>query len=126
MPGRSDPRDYAREFFRDHDGLTYVYATGHWYKIENHDEPQSESRPAGLKYSLAFFDVENVCLVRFDNSHPPSLRGRPNPVAFDHWHRRTAQGDELVPYSFTTVEQLLVDFFEAIDRHLPPEFRTSG
>jgi hypothetical protein len=31
-----------------------------------------------------------------------------------------------VPYNFTSVAQLLIDFFEMVDRHLPPEFQTSG
>jgi hypothetical protein len=126
MPTKPPHRDYTREFFCDHNGLTYCYPTGHRYKIESQDQPVSESRPAGLKYSLTFFDSENVCLVRFDNSHPPRLRGHPNPPAFDHWHRQTAKGDELVPYNFTSVAQLLIDFFEMVDRHLPPEFQTSG
>jgi hypothetical protein len=118
--------DDLRDFFRDHHGVTYFYPTGHWFKIECQEQPRSASRPVGLKYSLTFFNPEDVCLERFDNSHPPNLRGRPNPAAFDHWHRRTPHGDELVPYRFTTVQQLLEDFFEAIDRHLPPEISGSG
>jgi hypothetical protein len=117
--------DHERDFILDADGLIHPYPTGHWFKIECREVPQTESRPNGLKYSLAFFDPVGVCLERIDNSHSLG-RGRRNPAAFDHWHRRTAQGDELVPYLFTTISQLLVDFFKKIDRHLPPELRSSG
>ncbi|HLY57034.1 MAG TPA: DUF6516 family protein [Stellaceae bacterium] len=115
-----------REFFLAFDGETYFYPTGHWFKIECQDQADTKSRPAGLKYSLKFFDADGNCLVRFDNSHPPHRRGRPRPAAFDHWHRQTARGEELVPYQFTAVEQLLADFFAAVDRYLPPELRSSG
>jgi hypothetical protein len=122
MPSTAE--DHTRQFFTDHDGLTNHYATGHWFKIECKEVPECPERPAGLKYSLAFFGPDDRCLVRFDNSHPIKLWGRPNPVAHDHWHRFT-NSEELVPYDFKNVETLLSDFFEAIDRHLPPELRSA-
>jgi hypothetical protein len=114
------PIDHTRAFFKDHDGLIYEYPSGHWYKIECQEVPETPERPAGLKYSLTFFNSDNECLVRFDNSHAVNIRGRPNPIAHDHWHR-FGEPQQLVPYEFMNAEQLISDFFDAIDRHLPAD-----
>lgn len=53
-----------------------------------------------LKYSLAYV-VDGVCVLRFDNE---SGKG-------DHVHRN----DEEIPYDFTSLEQLLADFWTAVD-----------
>lgn len=112
--------DHTRRFFLDHDGLTYVYPSGHWLKIECQEVPETAERPAGLKYSLAFFAPDDECLVRYDNSHAVNVKGRTNPVAHDHWHR-SGKMDELVPYEFTDVETLLSDFYEVVERYCPSE-----
>ncbi|MBX5494814.1 MAG: hypothetical protein IRZ15_05725 [Bryobacteraceae bacterium] len=114
--------NYAEEFFRQFDGLTFFYETGHWWKVEIKKVRATPRRPAGLKYSLAFFDPDDRCLVRFDNSHGVKVRGRKNPAPFDHWHR-FATG-EVVPYAFIDMQTLVEDFFKAIDKHLPPNLRS--
>ena len=114
--------DFAEEFYRQFDGLEYVYASGHWFKIEIRKVPATARRPGGFRYSLAFFAPDGTCLVRFDNSHGIKSRRRRNPVAFDHWHRFSR--DELVPYAFIDLQTLVDDFFKAIDAHLPPELRS--
>lgn len=53
-----------------------------------------------LKYSLAYV-VDGICVLRFDNE---SGKG-------DHVHRN----DEEIPYDFTSLEQLLADFWTAVD-----------
>jgi hypothetical protein len=53
-----------------------------------------------FKYSLSFV-VDGVCVLRFDNE---SGKG-------DHFHR----GKEEIPYAFTTLDQLLADFWAAVD-----------
>jgi hypothetical protein len=116
--------DHTRQFFLDHDGLSYTYPSGHWYTVRCADIAESPERPAGLKYALTFFDTDGACLVRFDNSHAVSVKGKASPVAFDHWHRFTKR-EELVPYEFTNVATLLNDFFAAIESYLPLELRTS-
>jgi hypothetical protein len=116
--------DHTRKFFIEQDGLTYFYETGHWWKVECKEVPETPERPSGLKYGISFFGPDDRCLVRFDNSHAVKIRGRTNPVAFDHWHR-FGNPEELVPYQFTDVETLIEDFFKAIDRYLPPELRSS-
>jgi len=57
-----------------------------------------------LKYSLAYA-VDGVCVLRFDNE---SGKG-------DHFHR----GEKEVPYTFTSLEQLLADFWAAVDNWRP-------
>ena len=115
--------DHCRDFFLELDGIIYGYETGHWYKVDCRDVRATSSRPAGLKYSLAFFDPAGICLARYDNSHAPLVPGRPPPAAHDHWHR-SGNGDS-VPYRFRDVETLLTDFFAAIDAHLPSHLRSA-
>jgi uncharacterized protein DUF6516 len=115
--------DHTRTFFKAHDGYTYSYSTGHWVKIECQEVPTTPERPAGLKYSLVLFAPDGESLVRYDNSHAVNVKGRPNPKSYDHWHRYRNMED-LVPYKFINVETLLNDFFEAVERHLPPELQS--
>jgi len=53
-----------------------------------------------LKYSLAYV-VDGVCVLRFDNE---AGKG-------DHFH----DGNMEAPYVFTSLEQLLADFWAAVD-----------
>jgi hypothetical protein len=53
-----------------------------------------------LKYSLAYV-VEGECVLRFDNE---AGKG-------DHFHRSGVEE----PYAFTSMEQLLADFWAAVD-----------
>ena len=53
-----------------------------------------------LKYSLAYV-VDGVCVLRFDNE---AGKG-------DHFRR----GEAEVPYVFSSLEQLLADFWTAVD-----------
>lgn len=58
-----------------------------------------------FKYRLAYM-VEGVCVLRFDNE---TGKG-------DHGHI----GDREAPYIFTTLAQLVTDFWSAIDEWSPP------
>jgi len=57
-----------------------------------------------LKYSLAYV-VEGVCVLRFDNE---AGKG-------DHFHR----GETEVHYAFASLEQLLADFWTAVEDWRP-------
>lgn len=57
-----------------------------------------------MKYSLAYV-VDGVCVLRFDNE---SGKG-------DHIHR----GGREALYAFTSLEQLLADFWAAVDNWRP-------
>ena len=67
-------------------------------------KPVSGSRHA-FKYRLAFV-VDEVCVLRFDNE---TGKG-------DHKH----VGADEVPYAFTTLPQLVEDFWSEIDGWRPP------
>jgi hypothetical protein len=110
--------DHAKQFFADQDGLVYEYANGCWFKVECRVVEVSLERPAGMKYSLALFDPDDRCLVRYDNSHAVHIHGRGSSVAYDHWHRFS--NGTLVPYDFKDVETLLKDFYNAIDKFVNP------
>lgn len=56
-------------------------------------------RPHGYKYRLAYV-VDEVCVVRFDNEQAKG----------DHKHLGALEE----PYTFTTVDDLLDDFWQAV------------
>ena len=70
----------------------------------------SAGRPYGIKYSLTLHDVDMSRILGFDNAHAISRR-----QLYDHRHRFRRIG-ELVPYNFIDADQLLVDFFEAVEK----------
>ncbi len=72
--------------------------------------PQSQERPHGLKYSFTLHDVDGERLLGFDNAH-----GTGDQDEHDHSHR-FRRTDELRQYEFLGTDQLLVDFFDAIER----------
>ena len=109
--------DHTLEFLLQFNGERFVYPNGCWWLIRVRRVRATRNRPAGIKYSLAFFDRESACLVRFDNSHP--IRGG---APDDHWHRTGR--DEPARYAFQSAEKLIEDFFSAIDRFLPPAPQT--
>ena len=72
-----------------------------------------------MAYSLTLHAPEGQRLIGFDNAHVvPHVGGRhvKAPVQADHWHR--ALGDPGRPYAFVSAEQLLVDFFNEVERTL--------
>ena len=76
-------------------------------------------RPHGLCYSFTLHDPEGSRLMGFDNAHrvpPLGSRFRSAGIEHDHWHRTSA--DTGRPYSFTTADQLVADFFAEVARVL--------
>ena len=67
-------------------------------------------RPHGIKYAFTLHDVDRTRLLGFDNAH-----GLPRVQAYDHRHRfrRTS---ELVAYEFKGADELICDFFDAVER----------
>ncbi len=70
----------------------------------------SEVRPHGIKYSFTLHDVDGTRLLGYDNAH-----GVGRALAYDHRHRfrRTR---ESVPYEFRSADELICDFFAAVER----------
>lgn len=71
---------------------------------------ESSAWPFGVKYSFTLHDVDKTRLLGFDNAH-----GVAKAQAYDHRHRfrRTA---EMVPYNFQGADELIVDFFAAVEQ----------
>ncbi len=89
----------AKLLFRD----KFVYADGAIREMVIWRLPESdEERPHGLKYSL-FYGIPGKSIVRYDNE-----RGKG-----DHRH----YGDVEEPYTFSTVEQMILDFATDIERY---------
>ena len=70
----------------------------------------TEVRPHGIRYSLTLHDTDGTRLLGFDNAH-----GIPRQLKHDHQHR-FRKTHEVVPYEFRGADELLVDFFAAVER----------
>lgn len=91
-------------------GRRYWLENGWSVRFRIRTVEQSSERPHGLRYSFTLHDETGERLLGFDNAH-----GVARKLELDHSHRfRTT--DQLRPYKFQDADQLLVDFFEAIER----------
>jgi hypothetical protein len=72
--------------------------------------PVTMGRPNGIKYSFTLHDTDGTRLLGFDNAH-----GVSRVTAFDHRHRFRRTQD-LVPYDFIGADELICDFFDALEQ----------
>jgi hypothetical protein len=70
----------------------------------------SAARPHGIKYSFTLHDIDGSRLLGFDNAH-----GIPRQETYDHEHR---YGERREPrsYEFRGADELICDFFAAVER----------
>lgn len=68
------------------------------------------ARPQGVKYSFTLHDLDGTRLLGFDNAH-----GMARSQTYDHRHRFRAVQD-LVPYRFEGADELICDFFAAVEK----------
>jgi uncharacterized protein DUF6516 len=109
--------EHALEFLLAFDGRIHWLEQGHWLKFEIKQVEATADRPHGLRYSFTMHDPSGNRLIGFDNAHGVDSIGsrfKRRAVAVDHWHRTEA--DPGRPYAFTTVDQLLTDFFAEVRR----------
>jgi hypothetical protein len=101
--------DQAMRRLLDYDGRRYWLTNGWSIRFRIGEAEATTGRPHGIKYSLTLHDVDGARLLGFDNAH-----GLPRVQVFDHRHRsrRTA---ELVTYNFTGADELICDFFAAVE-----------
>lgn len=94
----------------DYDRRRYWLANGWSIRLRVAETLVTTGRPHGIKYALTLHDIDRTRLLGFDNAH-----GLPRVQAYDHRHRfrRTA---ELVPYGFRGADELICDFFDAVER----------
>ena len=102
-----------------YDGLVYVLECQYWLKFSVHEVERSVRVPHGVGYSFTLHTPEGERVLGFDNAHPVLRLGNQlvaAPVASDHWHRDG--NDPGRPYDFVSAEQLIIDFFSAVEKRL--------
>ena len=103
--------DHTLEFLLGFNGAVHVFPEGYWTKIEIKRGRKTKRCLHGLRYSFTLHDASGKRLMGFDNAHPvrePGSRFNEAAEESDHWHRD--EKDKGRPYTFTTAEQLIVDF----------------
>ena len=106
---------HTLEFVLAFDGRIHRLEKGYWIKFEIRCVEPSPPRPNGLIYSMTLHGPGGERIMGFDNAHGVRRSGyRKDPVETDHWHR--TEMDPGRPYRFTTVDQLLADFFAEVRR----------
>lgn len=102
--------DEAMRRLLDYNRRRYWLANGWSIRFQVVEVAATTGRPHGVKYSFTLHDVDRTRLLGFDNAH-----GVPRAQAYDHRHRfrRTA---ELVPYDFRGADELICNFFDAVEK----------
>lgn len=93
----------------DFDRRLYWLVNGWSIKFRIAEIGPSEARPHGIKYSFTLHDHDGSRLLGFDNAH-----GIPRTEAYDHWHR-FRRPRQLVAYEFRGADELICDFFAAVE-----------
>lgn len=101
--------DEAMRRLLDYERRRYWLANGWCIRFRIAEAPVTKRRPHGIKYAFTLHDVDRTRLLGFDNAH-----GLPRVQAYDHQHRfrRTA---ELVSYDYRGADELISDFFAAVE-----------
>ena len=102
-----------------YDGLVYVLECQYWLKFSVHEVEPSVRVPHGVGYSFTLHSPDGERVLGFDNAHPVPRLGNQlveAQVASDHWHRDGA--DPGRSYDFVSAEQLITDFFSAVEKRL--------
>jgi len=110
-------RDHGLDTLLDLDGERILLEDGSWVKFEVRLVKASPERPHGIHYSLTDHDPQNRRILGFDNAHAvqPARRGyRGRRAEYDHQNAHPKDKGE--PYDFESAEQLLADFWRAVDK----------
>jgi hypothetical protein len=101
--------DEAMRRLLDYDRRRYWLANGWSIRFRVAEAPVTTGRPHGIKYSFTLHDVDRTRLLGFDNAH-----GLPRVQAYDHRHR-FRRTKELVAYDYRGTDELICDFFAAVE-----------
>jgi len=101
--------DAAMRRLLDYDRRRYWLVNGWSIRFRIAEVAMTLSRPHGIKYALTLHDVDGTRLLGFDNAH-----GIPRAQAYDHRHR--FRRTDLVPYDFRGADELIGDFFAAVEQ----------
>lgn len=93
---------------------------GYSLKFEIGRVEPTPGRPQGLRYAFMLLDPEGRRLVEFDNDahEMPPLGSRFRGAGHEHGHWHRGGSDPGRPYTFTSADQLLADFFTQVRRAL--------
>jgi hypothetical protein len=109
--------DPALDVLLDFNGVVLEQENGYQIKIEARLVDASVAIPHGIRYSLTLHDLYGKRIIGYDNAHaiklPKNYKNAGRHLIFDHKHRHVS--DRGVPYAFTTVQQLLNDFFADVN-----------
>lgn len=93
---------------------------GYWIKIAAWRVEASKLVPHGIRYCLTLHEPYGKRILGYDNAHavklPKKFKYAGTRLPYDHKHRHAS--DKGVPYEFRDAHQLLVDFFDEVDRVL--------
>ena len=101
--------DEAMRRLLDYDRRRYWLANGWSIRFRVTAALVTTGRPHGIKYSFTLHDVDRTRLLGFDNAH-----GLSRVQAYDHRHR-FRRAAELVPYNYRGADELICDFFTAVE-----------
>jgi len=94
----------------DYDRRRYWLTTGWSIRFRISQVEVSDGRPYGIKYAFTLHDLDGTRLLGFDNAH-----GISRAQAYDHRHR-FRRTKELLPYEFRGADELICDFFAAVEQ----------
>jgi hypothetical protein len=102
--------DEAMRRLLDYDRRRYWLSNGWSIRFRIAEVKATPGRPHGIKYAFTLHGVDGTRLLGFDNAH-----GVPSRQAYDHRHRFRRLA-ELVAYDFRGADELICDFFDAIEQ----------
>ena len=102
--------DEAMRRLLDYDRRRYWLVDGWSIRFRVGEVTTTLARPHGIKYAFTLHDIDGTRLMGFDNAH-----GVPRAQEFDHRHRFRRR-HELVAYEFRGADELICDFFDAVER----------
>ena len=93
---------------------------GYWVKIEASRVEATAETPHGIRYTLTLHEPYGKRILGYDNAHavksPKKFKYAGRRLTYDHKHRHA--NDKGVPYEFQDAQQLVIDFFNEVDRVL--------
>ncbi|MBF7978473.1 MULTISPECIES: DUF6516 family protein [Rahnella] len=109
--------DHGLELLLNLHGVKFTYRNGYWYEIIAYQVAKSLQRPHGIRYSLTLHDRHCQRIFGLDNSHASvsdkSGPGKKKRLEWDHIH--PALNLKGTAYQFVNAQQLIDDFFKAVD-----------
>jgi hypothetical protein len=110
-------KDMSLETLLDLDGEVFPMDNGFWTKFEARKVEPTKQIPHGIRYSLTLHNRNNIRILGFDNAHnhkPKRKKYGARKVTWDHKHKLK----KVYNYEFESASQLIMDFWEAVDKIL--------